>query len=439
MERPFRFRDIAVVAYAPSVVSSIGHGAVMPVLAIRAGDLGATTAVAALVVALMGIGQLANSLPSGALVARIGERRTLLVAGLVDAVAMALAFFVPSVWTLAVCVLVSGMSWTAFLLARQGFLIDAVPVDHRARAMALLGGSMRVGLLVGPLLGALLIHTWDARSVFVLAAVTSLASALIVLRMPDFGRLRPGVVPLPIRTVLLRHRRTFLTLGVAVVVIAASRSVRNGLLPLWADHVHLDAAVVSLLFAGAATIDILLTLPGGWLLDTRGRQVVAIPVVLAVGVGCLLLPLTHTAPAVGAVMALIALGNGLGSGIVMTLGADAAPREGRSQFLGGWRLCGDLGNTGGPLLVSAVAAVAPLAAAPVVVGVLALAGAVWVGHWTGKADRARRAAAAAEVAVPASAPPQVITWTRSRSRPTTGEPGAASVRTPATSSSETTR
>ncbi|WP_307865142.1 MFS transporter [Myceligenerans salitolerans] len=387
---PFRFRDIAVVAYVPSVVSSIGHGAVLPILAIHANDLGATTAVAAFVVALMGIGQLLNSLPSGALVARLGERRTLMIAGLVDAVAMVAAYLVSSVWLLCVCVVVSGMSWTAFLLARQGFLIDAVPVSHRARGMALLGGSMRVGILVGPLLGALLIHFFGVRSVFLLAACASLASALIVTRMPDFGRVARDVVPRPVHAVLWEHRRTLLTLGVAVVIIGASRSVRTGLLPLWADHVHIGAAVVSLLFAVAATIDILLTLPGGWLLDTRGRRVVAVPVVLAVGVGCLLLPLTDSALEVGAVMALIALGNGLGSGIVMTLGADAAPREGRAQFLGGWRLCGDIGNTGGPLVVSAVAAVAPLAAAPVVIGVLALAGTVWVGYWTGRADRTRR-------------------------------------------------
>ncbi|MFI9486692.1 MFS transporter [Promicromonospora sp. NPDC052451] len=389
-EPEFRFRDIAAVAYLPSVVSSLGHGAVMPILAIHAGDLGAGTALAAFVVALLGIGQLANSLPSGALVARLGERRTLVIAGLVDAAAMLAAFLVPSVWLLCVAVFVSGMSWTAFLLARQGFLIDAVPISHRARGMALLGGSMRLGILIGPLLGALLIHFLGVRSVFVLAACASLVSALIVTRMPDFGRVARGVTPLPVRTVLWEHRRTLLTLGVAVIIIGASRSVRTGLLPLWADHVHISAAVVSLLFAVAATIDILLTLPGGWLLDTRGRKVVAVPVVLAVGIGCLLLPLTDSALGVGLVMAVIALGNGLGSGIVMTLGADVAPVEGRAQFLGGWRLCGDIGNTGGPLLVSAVAAVAPLAAAPVVIGVLALAGTIWVGHWTGKADRDRR-------------------------------------------------
>lgn len=387
----FRFRDIAVVAYLPSAVSSTGHGAMMPILAIHAAQLGAGAAVAAFVVALLGIGQLANSLPSGALVARLGERRTLIISGLVDAVAMVCVFLFPSVWLLCVCVFVSGMSWTAFLLARQGFLIDAVPVSHRARGMALLGGSMRIGILVGPLLGALLIHLFEVRAVFLLSAAASLLSVLIVMRMPDFGRAdRAGAPRLPVHTVLWRHRRVLLTLGVAVVIIGASRSVRTGLLPLWADHVGIDAAVVSLLFAGAATIDILLTLPGGWLLDTKGRRMVAIPVVLAVGVGCLLLPLAHTPLTVGAVMALVALGNGLGSGIVMTLGADAAPAEGRAQFLGGWRLCGDIGNTGGPLLVSAVAAVAPLAAAPILIGVLALAGTIWVGYWTGVADRNRR-------------------------------------------------
>ena len=37
---------------------------------------------------------------------------------------------------------------------------------------------------------------------------------------------------------------------------------------------------------------------------------------------------------------LLGFGNGLGSGIVMTLGADFAPARGRAEFLGVWRLVG---------------------------------------------------------------------------------------------------
>jgi hypothetical protein len=113
--------------------------------------------------------------------------------------------------------------------------------------------------------------------------------------------------------------------------------------------------------------------------------------VLTVGIAALLLPLTHSALTVSAVVALIAVGNGLGAGIVMTLGADAAPVEGRSQFLGGWRLCGDVGLSGGPLLVSAIAAVAPLATACLVIGGLTLLGTWWVGYWTHDADLRRLA------------------------------------------------
>jgi MFS family permease len=388
----FRFRDIALAAYGPSVVNSVGHGAVMPILALRARDLGADVSTAAVVVALMGIGSLLASLPSGALVARIGERRTLTIVGCVDAVAMAAAALTESVLALGIAVTLSGMTWTAFLMARQGFMIDVVPYSYRARAMSMLGGSMRVGVLVGPLLGAGLIRVGSITWVFWLAAAMSLASALLALTMPDLGSEARGrtTAHLSVLSVLRAHRRVLLTLGTAVVIIGASRSLRVVLLPLWADHVGLSASTTSLIFAVAAAVDIAFFLPGGWLMDARGRAVVAVPVVASTALACLLLPLATTVATVTAVMVLVAAGNGLGSGIVMTLGADAAPEEGRAQFLGGWRLCGDIGVSGAPVLVSALAVVAPLATVCVAMGGLAAAGTLWVGYWTRRVDQQAR-------------------------------------------------
>lgn len=382
-----------MAAYGPTVVNSIGHGAVMPVLALRARDLGADVSVAALVVGLLGVGMLIGSLPAGAVVARIGERRALFWAGLLDAGAMLAAALTGSVIGLGLAVVVSGLAWTTFLIARQGFMIDAVPPAYRARALAALGGSHRIGLFVGPLLGALLIHRGGLTGVFVLGAVVSALAGLMAFLIPDLGvesrTAQRAAGHASVRSVLVAHRRTLLTLGSAVVVIGASRSVRNGLLPLWADHVGISASHTSLIFALAAAIDIAFFFPGGWLMDNYGRRIVAVPVVGSVAVASFLLPLTSGAIGVALVTVLIAVGNGLGSGIVMTLGADTAPTAGRAQYLGGWRLCGDVGNSGGPLLVSAVAAVAPLAAACLVIGVLGVLGTGWVGHWTGRLDRAR--------------------------------------------------
>src|SRR6476661_1873861 len=104
----FRFRDILLVAYGPSVVSAIGHGAMLPVLALRARDLGADVSVAAAIVAMLSVGMLLASLPSGALIARIGERRALMGAGFLDAAAMTLAATTESVAALAAAVLLSG-------------------------------------------------------------------------------------------------------------------------------------------------------------------------------------------------------------------------------------------------------------------------------------------------------------------------------------------
>jgi MFS family permease len=332
------------------------------------------------------------SLPAGAVVARIGERRTLVLAGLVDTAAMLAAATTSSVLWLGVAVVLSGASWTAFLLARQGYMIDAVPMAYRARALAALGGSHRVGVLVGPLLGAGLIHLYDLRSVFVLATVMAAISVIMAARLvPDLGREDRAAAGehghASVWSVLRENRHALLTLGVAVVLIAMSRSVRNSLLPLWADHVGIDAGTTSLIFAVSAAIDIAFFFPGGWLMDTRGRMVVAVPVVLSVGIAALLLPLAGSVAAVTGVAALIAVGNGLGSGIVMTLGADTAPSSGRAQYLGGWRLCGDIGISGGPLLVSAVAGLASLTAACLVIGVACLAGTVWTGYWTRQLDR----------------------------------------------------
>ena len=60
------------------------------------------------------------------------------------------------------------------------------------------------------------------------------------------------------------------------------------------------------------------------------------------------------------------VGNGLGAGVIMTLGADASPPVGRAQFLGAFRLFADTGNGAGPLLLAGATALLGLAPAIVV-------------------------------------------------------------------------
>lgn len=412
MQGDFRLRDVAVPAFAPTIVNAVGHAAVLPVLALLARDLGASVGQAAFVVALLGLGSLVASLPAGALVARVGERRGLALAGVLEAVAMVGAALAPNVFLLGAAVFASGMAWTVFLLARQGFLIVVAPAHMQARAMSTLGGSHRIGGFLGPLLGAALLSaTGSLRSVFWLAAAMALLATVVVLLARDLTagqEGRPGAGagrvdaaagtaphtparPLGVLAVLRRHHRTLLSVGSVVVVIGVARSLRVTVLPLWADHVGITASQTSLVFAAAALVEIALFYPAGWLMDRHGRTVVAVTVVVLLGLGVMLLPLATALPLFTAVALLMATGNGLGSGIVMTLGADTAPAEGRAQYLGGFRLAGDIGTSGGPMLVTALSTLTPLATACVATGGLCLVGALWVGHRVQRLDRVRRA------------------------------------------------
>ncbi|GAA4381344.1 hypothetical protein GCM10023166_36250 [Paeniglutamicibacter cryotolerans] len=62
-EPPFSLRATALKVYAPSLLYSVGLGAVMPVIALSARERGASIAAAALVITLVGVGSLLSNVP----------------------------------------------------------------------------------------------------------------------------------------------------------------------------------------------------------------------------------------------------------------------------------------------------------------------------------------------------------------------------------------
>lgn len=387
----FSWRQVAIPVYGPTLLVSIGAGAILPLIALSARDLGASIGTAALVVAVLGVGQLVGDLPAGALAARIGERRALIIASLIDVVALVGAFLAPNVLALSAAVFVAGLANAVFGLARQAYLTAAVPLRIRARAMSTLGGIFRIGSFVGPFVGAIIVTHRDIASAYVFAAVMSLAAAGLAALLPDLpapevptavGQAATANQPkLTVFSVLAQHRTILLTLGTGVLVLSAARATRQAIVPLWADSQGIDAATTSVIFGISAGVDMLLFYPGGAIMDRFGRAAVAVPAMITLGVGFVLLPFTHTALAVGLVACLMGLGNGISSGVVLTLGADVAPLVGRSQFLGGWRLCADLGNALGPLAIGGISAIATLGLASAVMGVITWLGSGWLARF----------------------------------------------------------
>ncbi len=397
---PFPLRRIAVAVYGPSVLFGLAEGAILPVVALSVRQLGGSVALAALVVTLIGIGSLLSNIPASYIASRWGERKALVGASLLGAVAMAVCGVGHGIVTFSAGAFMVGMAGAVFSLARQSYIAAVVPFRYRARALSTLGGVMRIGLFIGPFGGAAVIPWLGIAGAYATGVVAMLACAWLSWRTDELTAIEPATATVPsaagptaarpagsLRAVGASYLRVFATVGVGVVLVSAVRASRQAVVPLWAEQIGLDAATTSLIYGCASGIDMLVFYPAGKVMDVRGRVWVAVPSMVLMGAAFALMPFTHAMATLLGASLLLGLGNGIGSGMVMTLGADYSPAIGRAHFLGLWRLMSDIGSTGGPALLSAVTALLSLAAGIWMTAALALLAAALLAWWVPRTNR----------------------------------------------------
>jgi MFS family permease len=385
----FRLRSVAVAAFAPATLFGLAEGAMLPVIAPSAFDRGASVSIVALIGALLGIGSIVTNIPAGILATRVGERRAMLVAAAVTILGLSLCILdlgrgTGSLIFYGAGVLLIGGASSVYGLARQSYLTEMVPVAMRARALSTLGGTMRIGVFLGPFLGAGATLLWGLSGAYCIGIAAIIAAGVIVYGMPDLELSEEHrVAGAQVRTVgvLKRYWPMFLTLGTGVMLLSAIRQARQVAIPLWAHHLGLSPATSSLIYGVAGAIDALTFYPAGKVMDTRGRRWVAVPCVLVLGASFVLMALTHEILTLTLVAMLMGFGNGIGSGIVMTLGADTSPAIGRLTFLGIWREVSDVGTSVGPVVLSAITALAGLATGIVASGGVGFLAAVVLWVW----------------------------------------------------------
>lgn len=394
----FRWRSIALPALLPTLLFAIGEGAIIPIIPAAAGNLGASLAIAGLIAGVLTIGELFGNVPSGWLIARFGERPAMIGAAALSIGGLLICLVAPHPVILGLGILLIGLATAVFGLARHTFMTTFVPLEFRGRALSTLGGTFRAGLFIGPMLAAVAIQlTGAVGSAFLIHIAASVAAGAILVGMPDptvthgaVGKARPEVRRAGIggqsaepeaslfRTIH-RNRVILSRLGVGAALIGALRASRAVILPLWALSIGVSATDTAIIIGIAGAVDFALFYAGGVMMDRFGRAWTALPAMIGLGVGHLVLSVTHDVPAnfawfFGAAM-LLSLANGIGSGILMTLGADLADRANPAPFLGAWRFTSGVGSAASPLIIAGVTAAASLSIAAASVGVLGLIGA----------------------------------------------------------------
>lgn len=376
-------RPLVRPVYAPSLVYSVGVGALAPATVLLGLALRLEPSAIAAWVAAGAVAAVLGSLAAGQLVDAFGERTALIGATGISTIALAALSF--SVWTqqswaraaFVVTVVVVQLVDGVWAVARQALLADRVPTTLRGRAMNTYGAAQRIGRAIGPALAAAAILVVGPVAGFAVHAVTSVVACVLITRTLPPGARHPGPRPvLPQALSVTRHRwSAFWLVGAGALVLEGMRTNRDLLTPLWGiQQLDLTAAVVSVAATVGLGLELVLFLPAGMVTDRWGPVPVAVIslIVMAAGFAVLLVG-THWSFWAG--IAMIGLGNGVGAGIVKTLGIHLAPEQRRATFLGRWTALSATGALAGPALI----VLTPTIGAAVVATVAAAAGgAAWL-------------------------------------------------------------
>ena len=385
--------------FLPTIVLAFGEGMLVPVLPLYVASLGVPFWWVGLVLGAEAIGMLIADLPAGALLSRIDRKRAMLVGvGLLGLAALALAML-EGVALVFLARLVAGLGATLWGISRHAYLTDAVPLQQRGRMISAFGGAQRVGALAGPVVGgAIAVSGGFAATFFVYAGVAALAFVFCAIYLesapPRRTRGADAVRGAAWRAVWAGQGRILAVAGVGNLLAQGIRSGRRIVIPLYgAAALGLDVQQIGWIVSVAAAFDVALFPLAGWLMDRYGRKWAIVPSFLLQALGMALVPLTGGFGALMAAASLIGFGNGIGSGTMMTIAADLAPPDAVGEFLGVWRLIGDGGSMGGPVLVGALADALSLPLATLVVAAVGAGAALTFAY--GVPETLRRSAPAA--------------------------------------------
>jgi len=351
----------------PTLLLAFAEGLLIAILPLYAASFGVGYGLVGLASSAAAIGTLLTDVPAGAVLGRVGLRPTMILgSGLVALSTLGL------VWSeqfpgLVLLRFLAGIGAALWALSRHAYIAEVIAPAQRGQALSMFGGINRLGIFGGPAIGGLLAQQAGIQVTFGFSAtLAGLALVMSAILLKPLARAASSLrASHRWRLVGAGVRRNARDLSAAATAQTLGQMIRAGrflIIPLWgAEQLGLNAAQVGTIVTAGAILDVSMFIPAGMLMDRFGRKVAAVPsfALMALGIG--LIPFTRDFLTLLLVAMLIGLGNGLGSGLMMTLGADLAPPGATGEFLGVWRLIGDVGAVTGPLLVGAVAAAVGLA------------------------------------------------------------------------------
>jgi len=362
--------------FLPSFLFSTAEYGILPSIPASAILLGADLATAGAVTGTLMIGRLCAEIPAAKIVDAIGERKAMIWASAASALGILFSLFALNLFMLGAGVFIVGASAAIFGLARLGWMTEHVPIEYRARSLSILGGMFRAGSFAGPVIGAWIIFNYSVTEVFYLPLILCAVTAFILMVVKSEEDV-PNSASSLAKTyrVAKREWKKLATLGAASSILTALRGTRMVGLPLIAIDLELPADQASLFIGIAGALDFALFYLSGQIMDKFGRIFAAVPTLIGLGITHLIVGIAVDSSTFLLLALLMSLANGIGSGVIMVLGADLAPKDKRNEFLASYRVLIDVGDAAAPPILAVLVYSIGLTAGMAAFGVLGFVGA----------------------------------------------------------------
>jgi multidrug resistance protein len=342
------------IIFLTVLIDMIGFGIIIPILPLYAKQFHASAATIGILMGTYSLMQFIFSPILGRISDRVGRRPVLLVSLMATSAGFAVMGFASSIAWLFVGRIIPGISGGNISTA-QAYIADITSPEERSGAMGMIGATIGVGFLLGPMIGGILSHFFGPAAPFLFASGLALLNALVAfVRLPEslaHEHRATAEEKSPISQVF-KHGWHLPALMGAYFFSIAGFSVLNMLYPLFTNaRFGFDEEKNGFLFGFMGFIAILIQ--GGLirrLAKKKSEKSLALTGTILMIAGMAYLPVVHSMLTLLTASTILAIGNSFVMPTLNGLASRSAEKSWQGRVNGLMQSAGSLARFIGPMM-----------------------------------------------------------------------------------------